>query len=203
MSFQLIFEVSTFGMAAIMIGWMGTEPLAAHQIALNMASITYMIALGISAAATIRVGNQLGQKNYQQMRDAALTCYIMAIMLMSVMAIIFVLGRNFLPTLYIDDEAVIAQAATLLIIAALFQLSDGVQVIGLGALRGMADVKIPTIITLIAYWGLGIPFGYFLAFPLGMGALGVWYGLLTGLSIAAILLYFRFDKLSKGLISHG
>lgn len=200
MSFQFIFEVSTFSLAAIMIGWLGTGPLAAHQIAINMASITYMIALGISSAATIRVGNQLGQKDYKTLRNAALTSYIMAISFMSVTGIIFILARNSLPLLYINDAEVIAQAAVLLIVAGLFQLSDGIQVIGLGALRGMSDVKVPTLITLIAYWLIGLPLGYLFGFILDQGALGVWYGLLAGLSIAAVLLFLRFNKLSRNLI---
>ena len=200
MSFQFIFEVSTFSMAAIMIGWLGTVPLAAHQIAINMASITYMIALGLSSAATIRVANQLGQKDYKTLRNAALTCFIMAIAFMSVTATFFILARNFIPHLYISDSEVIMQAAILLIVAGLFQLSDGIQVIGLGALRGMSDVKIPTIITLIAYWLIGLPLGYFFGFTLSQGALGVWYGLLAGLTIAAILLFIRFNNLSKKLI---
>ena len=187
-------------MAAIMIGWIGTTPLAAHQIAINLASITYMVALGIAAAATIRVGNQIGKKDYKTMRNAAMTCIIMAIGLMSVAAIVFILGRNFLPQLYISDPEVIRQAAILLIVAALFQLSDGVQVIALGALRGMSDVKIPTLITLVAYWVIGLPLGYLFGFTLGQGALGVWYGLLAGLSIAAVLLYIRFNKLSNALM---
>ena len=199
MAFQLIFEVSTFGLAAIMIGWMGTVPLAAHQIAINMASITYMVALGISAAATIRVGNQLGQKDYKTMRNAAMTCFIMAIGLMSVAAVLFIFGRNFFPILYIEDSQVIEQAAILMIVAGLFQLSDGIQVVALGALRGMSDVKIPTLITLIAYWIIGLPLGYVFGFTLGQGALGVWYGLLAGLTIAAVLLFIRFNNLSMKL----
>jgi MATE family multidrug resistance protein len=200
MSFQFIFEVSTFSFAAVMIGWMGTSPLAAHQIAINMASITYMIALGISSAATIRVANQLGQKDYITLRNAALTCFIMAIAFMSVTAMLFIFGRNYIPTFYISDMEVVAQAAFLLIVAGLFQLSDGIQVVGLGALRGMSDVKIPTIITLIAYWIIGLPLGYLLGFTFEQGAPGVWYGLLAGLSIAAILLFIRFNNQSKKMI---
>jgi multidrug resistance protein, MATE family len=200
MAFQLIFEVTTFSIAAIMIGWLGTVPLAAHQIAINMASISYMVALGISTAAMIRVGNQLGKKDYHTMRNAVMTSFIMAIGLMSVAALAFIFGRNFLPTLYIEDPEVIKQASVLLIVAGLFQLSDGVQVIGLGALRGMSDVKTPTIITLIAYWAIGLPLGYVLGFTFGLDALGVWYGLLAGLSIAAVLLFIRFNTQSKKLL---
>ena len=200
MAFQFIFEVSTFSLAAIMIGWMGTTQLAAHQIAINMASISYMISLGIASSATIRVGNQLGQKDYKTMRNAAMTCYIMAIGFMTFAAFVFILGRHFLPTLYIQDPQVIHQAAILLIVAGLFQLPDGIQVIGLGALRGMSDVKVPTLITLLAYWGIGLPLGYVLGFTLNQGALGVWIGLLAGLAIAAMLLFIRFNNQSKILI---
>jgi len=201
MSFQFVFEVSTFSFAAIMIGWIGTSALAAHQIAINMASISYMIALGISSAATIRVANQLGQKDYVTLRNAALTCFIMAIVFMSMTAIVFIVGRNFIPILYISDMEVISQAAILLVVAGLFQLSDGIQVIGLGALRGMSDVKIPTLITLIAYWMIGLPLGYVLGFTFDLGALGVWYGLWLGLSIAAVLLFIRFNGQTKKLLT--
>lgn len=200
MAFQLIFEVTTFSVAAIMIGWLGTAPLAAHQIAINMASISYMVALGLSSAAMIRVGNQLGKKDYTTMRNAVMTSFMMVIALMSVAALAFIFGRNFLPTLYIEDTEVIEQASVLLIVAGLFQLSDGVQVIGLGALRGMSDVKTPTIITLISYWAIGLPLGYVLGFTFGLDALGVWYGLLAGLSIAAVLLFIRFNSQSKKLL---
>jgi len=119
---------------------------------------------------------------------------------MATAAIIFIAGRYFLARLYIDDEMVIELAAQLLVIAAFFQVSDGIQVIGLGALRGMADVKIPTIITLVAYWVLGLPIGYLLAFRLGLGPHGIWIGLLIGLTVAAILLSVRFNVVSKRII---
>ncbi len=200
MAFQLTFEVSTFSVAAIMIGWMGTIQLAAHQIAINLASITYMMSLGIAAAATIRVGNQLGKKDYKTMREAALTCFIMAIVFMLLATMMFIFGRYYLPTWYINDLEVINMAAALLVVAGLFQLADGIQVIGLGALRGMSDVMIPTLITLVAYWIIGLPLGYLFGFTLQLGALGVWYGLLAGLAIAAVLLFLRFNHLSKKLI---
>jgi len=202
MAFQTTFEVTTFGIAVIVIGWLGEIPQAAHNIAINMASITYMISLGISAATMIRVGNQLGKKDYDTMRKAAQTSFIMVFAFMSLAAFVFIAGRDYFPTLYIDDDAVIQQASLLLIVAGLFQLSDGIQVIGLGALRGMSDVKIPTFMTLIAYWVIGLPLGYLLGFTFSMGAMGVWYGLLAGLSVAAILLYIRFDMLSKRLMTN-
>jgi len=193
---QFIFEVGAFSLAAIMIGWLGATSLAAHQIAINLAAITYMMATGLATATTIRVGNQLGRKDYKSMRMVGFTGFYMSAIFMGFNALILITGRHFFPTLYINEPEVIEIASSLLFIAAVFQLSDGVQVVGLGALRGMADVKIPTLITLLAYWILALPVGYVFGFSLNMGAFGIWIGLLTGLTIAAVLLYIRFNKLS-------
>jgi MATE family multidrug resistance protein len=195
--FQYIFEVSAFSAAAIMMGWIGVNSLAGHQIALNLASISYMMAAGLSTAGMIRVSNQIGKGNQKAMRESGMVVFGMVLVFMFTCAVIFVVFRYTLPTFYIDDTEVIQISASLLVIAGLFQLSDGVQVVGLGVLRGMEDVKFPTIITLIAYWVLGLPLGYFLAFELEMGAEGIWYGLLIGLSITAVVLFFRFNMLSK------
>jgi len=195
--FQYIFEVGAFASAAIMIGWMGAVPLASHQVAMNLASISYMMATGISAAATVRVGNQLGQRDIPTMRIAAFTCFLMAIIFMSFTCLLFVGFSHQLPMLYTSDQEVITIASSLLIIAALFQLSDGIQVVGLGALRGMGDVKVPTVVTFMAYWVIGLPSGYVLAFVLGFQERGVWFGLLIGLSVTAIILFLRFNKKTK------
>lgn len=197
--FQYIFEVGAFASAAVMIGWMGTVPLASHQVAMNLASISYMMATGISAAATVRVGNQLGQRDIPTMRIAAFTCFLMAIIFMSITGLIFMGLNSHLPMLYTSDSEVITIASSLLIIAALFQLSDGIQVVGLGALRGMGDVKLPTLVTFMAYWVIGLPSGYLLAFIFGFKEKGVWYGLLIGLSVTAIILFIRFNNKSKKL----
>lgn len=199
--FQYIFEVGAFASAAIMIGWMGAVPLASHQVAMNLASISYMMATGISAAATVRVGNQLGQRDIPTMRIAAFTCFLMAIFFMAFTGAIFMVFNNLLPVLYTSDPAVISIAASLLIIAALFQLSDGIQVVGLGALRGMGDVKLPTLVTFMAYWVIGLPCGYLLTFILDFGEQGVWYGLLIGLSVTAVILFIRFNNKSKKLMA--
>ncbi|MGF1638141.1 MAG: MATE family efflux transporter [Cyclobacteriaceae bacterium] len=199
---QYIFEVSAFSLAAIMAGWLGTVQLAAHQIAINLASVSYMMATGISSASTIRIGNLLGRKDYTNMREAAQTSFVMAILFMGFTALIFIVFRHWLPQMYISDLEVRDLAASLLIIAAIFQVSDGIQVVGLGVLRGMSDVKIPTLITMIAYWGLGLPVAYILAFYFNAGAYGIWTGLLVGLTVAAFLLVMRFKKLSKGLIQN-
>jgi len=198
--FQFVFEVSAFGFAAIMMGWLGTRTLAAHQIAINLASISYMMATGISSAATIRVGNQLGRRDWPNLRSAGITSFIMVSIFMAFAAIIFLGSRNFLPTLYIDEPEVITIASQLLIVAAFFQISDGVQVVGMGALRGIEDVRIPTIIAVTAYWLIGLPVGYVLAFPFDMGATGIWYGLLVGLSLAAAMLFYRFHQKTRDML---
>jgi len=197
--FQFFFEVGAFGFSAIMIGWLGARALAAHQIAINMASISYMMATGIAAAATIRVGNQFGRKDITTLRIAAFSSFIMVIVFMLGFAITFIFGRHYFPTLYINDVEVVSVASSLLVIAAFFQLSDGVQVVGLGALRGLADVKIPTFITFFAYWIIGLPFGYFLGFKLDMGVEGIWYGLLTGLTVASVMIVTRFQIITKNI----
>ncbi len=198
--FQYIFEVGAFGFAVIMIGWLGTNAMAAHQIAINMAAISYMAASGLSAAATIRVGNQWGRRDIHTLRGAAFTIYGMVIVFMAFCALVFITGRHFFPSLYIDDTEVITMAGSLLVIAAFFQLSDGIQVVSLGALRGLEDVKIPTIFTFLAYWVIALPAGYLLAFPLGFGVQGIWSGLLIGLTTAAIVLFLRFRHLTRKLL---
>ncbi|CAN5849921.1 MATE family efflux transporter [soil metagenome] len=193
-SLQMIFEMGAFGFSAIMIGWLGVKELAAHQIAINIAAVTYMMASGIAAAATIRVGNNRGRKDKQGIRLAGYSSFLMVMLFMATTGLLLVLANQLIPGLYVDDPEVIQMASGLIIIAALFQLSDGVQVVGLGALRGLEDVKMPSLISLLAYWLLALPIGYFLGFVLKLGVNGIWYGLLIGLSLAAVLLFTRFQK---------
>jgi MATE family multidrug resistance protein len=199
--FQFLFEVGAFSMAAIMMGWISAQALAAHQVAINLASITYMTVSGLGAAAAIRVGNQLGRRDYRTMKRAALTLVAMGVALMIVFAAIFVIAREYLPLLYNDDIQVVSIAATLLIFAALFQISDGVQVISLGALRGMKDVKVPTLITFIAYWIVALPLSYLLSFELNYGPEGIWLALTLGLTIAAVWVIIRFIRLANRKIA--
>ena len=196
---QFIFEVGAFSTAAIMMGWIGVNALAAHQIAINLASISYMMASGLSAAAMVRIGNQLGKRDISKLREVGFSIFGMVTVFMSVFAILFLLLKNYMPLLYIDDPQVIKMAASLLIIAGIFQISDGLQVVALGALRGLSDVKIPTLVTLLAYWVVGLPLGYFLAFKLHWNELGIWIGLLIGLTLTAIMLLYRFNFLSSKL----
>jgi MATE family multidrug resistance protein len=194
---QWVFEVGAFAFAVVMIGWIGPDEQAAHQVALSLAATTYMMASGLSAAASVRVGNQLGLKSREGVRAAGFSAFIMVLIFMGTMALTFILLRNFLPTLFSKEPQVIGIASSLLVIAAFFQLSDGIQVVGLGALRGVKDVRIPTVITLVAYWIIGLPVSYFFGFVLHFGVQGIWWGLSLGLTVAAVLLSWRFNYVSK------
>jgi MATE family multidrug resistance protein len=200
---QYIFEISAFSGAIVMAGWIGAREQAAHQIAINLASITYMMASGISAAAGIKSGNYFGARQFRELRMSAIASYHMVLIMMSTTALIFMVFCRLLPLIYISDVAVVELAAHLIIIAAFFQLFDGTQVLGLGILRGLGDVKMPTIITFLAYWVLGLPVGYFLGIYLNFGVQGIWWGLLLGLLTASILLFFRFQhKTRKAIIEN-
>ena len=198
---QYSFEISAFSGAAIIIGTMGTEPQAAHQIAINLAAFTYMIGSGIASSATIKTGNYLGQKSFTDLRRSAVASYHIVIIFMIFAAILFVTASNLLPFMYTQDTQVVEIAAQLLIIAGFFQLFDGTQVIGLGVLRGLGDVNMPTFITFLSYWVIGIPLGYILGFYFDLGVNGIWYGLTFGLLTASILLFIRFQNRTKALIN--
>ncbi|QAR30390.1 MATE family efflux transporter [Ornithobacterium rhinotracheale] len=197
---QMFFEMGTFSAAAFICGMAGTDQLAAHQIALNLASITFMLCIGISTAATVRVGNQWGMKHFQNLRKAGFSAIVMTMAIMSLSGISFIVFRHTLPEIYTEDLAVISIAAQLLIVAALFQLADGIQVTALGSLRGMQDVFIPAVITLVAYFVIALPLGYYLTIPREMGAFGMWIGLGLGLIFSAIALVLRFYLKTKQLL---
>ncbi|WP_019038911.1 MATE family efflux transporter [Psychroflexus tropicus] len=194
---QMLFEGGIFTATVLLAGTLGTQAQAANQIALNLASMTFMIAVGLGVTATIRVANQKGKRQFRTLRDVAYSIFLQVFLIEGVFAIGFILLKSFLPTLYIDDGEVIMIASQLLIIAALFQLSDGLQVTILGALRGLQDVKIPTLLCFIAYWLIGLPISYFTGKANVLGSMGIWLGLLSGLTASAIMLYIRFNILSK------
>jgi len=194
---QYTFEISAFSAAAIMIGTIGYHEQAAHQVAINLASMTYMMASGLSAAAAIKSGNYFGSNEHQKLRHSAISNYHIVLLFMCITACLFTAFNHLLPWIYTSDGIVIGIAAQLLIIAAFFQLFDGTQVVGLGILRGMGDVNIPTVITFLAYWVVGLPVGYLLGLKFHLGVKGVWYGLVLGLMVSAILLFFRFQFISK------
>jgi len=198
---QYAFEISAFSGAGILIGTIGKVEQAAHFTALSLAAFTYMLATGIANAATIKTGNNFGSKNYNALRLSAIASYHIVIVFMSFTALLFVVFNNLLPYIYTSDASVISIAAQLLILAGFFQLFDGTQVVGLGVLRGLGDVNMPTFITLLSYWVVGIPVGYLLGFKLEMGVEGIWYGLTFGLLTASILLFIRFQNRTKKLLS--
>lgn len=198
--FQYIIEISAFVLGTIMVGWLGTVPLAAHQIAINLVSISYLVASGIASATTIRVSNLKGLKEYDDLFLAARSGTKVVVGFMVFASVVYLLGNRFFPSLYINEFPVIELASSLLIIGVLFQLFDGMQVIGLGILRGLNDLKVPTYIAAIAYWAIGLPLSYLLGIYFGFGTEGVWYGYLAGLSTAAVLLFFRYNQVKKELL---
>jgi MATE family multidrug resistance protein len=196
---QFIFEVMAFDFSLVMIGWLGTTALAAHQIAINLATISYMTTSGLAAAATIRVSNELGRKDFAGVRRVSMVLVGMALALMTVWAVIFIAGNQLLPHLYVKDYEVIPIASSLILIAGFFQLADGLQVVCIGALRGLHDVKVPSVLIFVSYWIVGLPLGYWLGFNIGLGAQGIWLGLLIGLSLTAAAMFIRLNRLTKRL----
>ena len=189
---QLFFEVGAFSGAAIMVGWLGAIPLAAHQIAISVASFTYMGASGLASASTVLVAYFKGKGESSQINLIAKSSYLLVIGYMTVCALLLFFFKYEIASAYINVRPVVQLGAFLLVFAAIFQLADGVQVVGLGLLRGIGDVNIPTLITLVAYWVVALPLGYYFGFILDMNAAGVWLALSFGLLFAAAALYWRF-----------
>ena len=197
---QMLFEVGLFVASVLLAGTLGAFPQAANQIALKLASTTFMIAIGIGVAATVRIGNQKGLKNYVELRRIAFSNFLLILFIMSAFSVGFMVFKDILPWLFTSNIEVIEIAASLLVIAGLFQLSDGLQAVILGGLRGLQDVKVPSVITFVAYWIIGFPICYYFGKIAGLGTLGIWIGLLTALTCSAIMLFFRFNYLSNKLI---
>ncbi len=208
---QMFFEVAIFTAAIWLSGLLGKNPQAANQIALNLSSMTFMVAMGLSVASMIRVGNQKGLQNYKELRRIAFSIFLLGVLLATIFAIIFFIFHKSLPNIYVDlndaanfkdNTEVLKIASNLLLAAAFFQISDSIQVVVLGALRGLQDVKIPTILTFISYWVVGFPVSYFLGKEDMYGSFGIWLGLLAGLTTASILLFIRFNSLTLRLIAN-
>ena len=207
---QMFFEVAIFTAAIWLSGILGKNPQAANQIALNLSSMTFMVAIGLSVTAMIRIGNQKGLRRFKELRRIAVSIFLLATCFAIIFGILFFIFNTALPKIYLDynDPAkftdnfeVWSMASKLLLIAAVFQISDTMQVVALGALRGMQDVKIPTLITFIAYWLIGFPISYYLSMFTDYGISGIWFGLLAGLTSCAIMLLLRFTYLSKRMIT--
>jgi multidrug resistance protein, MATE family len=191
---QLVLEVSAFAFSAVMMGWMGDVALASHQVAVGLAGFTFMIANGVAMAATIQISFQLGTRNFKDIDRLCYSAVHLVLTYMGLCGIGFLLLRHQLPYIFSPDMRVVSQAASLLTIAALFQLFDGLQVVCLGILRGFADVKAPMFIAGFSYTAVGLSVSYLCAFTFKMGAEGIWYGFLAGLFSAGILLALRIRK---------
>ncbi len=206
---QMFFEVAIFTAAIWLSGVLGKNAQAANQIALNLSSMTFMVGMGLSVAAMVRVGNQKGLRRFGELRRIAQSIFFLTLLLEVIFAALFLIGRHWLPTIYLDVDDMVNQmdnteviiiAAKLLLVAAFFQISDGIQVVVLGALRGLQDVKIPTFITFVAYWLIGFPVSYYFGLFSELKSTGIWLGLLLGLTASAVMLYIRFNYLTKKLI---
>ncbi|WP_127139272.1 MATE family efflux transporter [Flagellimonas oceanensis] len=207
---QMFFEVAIFTAAIWLSGVLGKNAQAANQIALNLSSMTFMVGTGLSVAAMVRVGNQKGLRNHKELKRIAESVFFLTLLVEVAFAAIFLLGRHWFPTIYLDVDDIANQAdntevifiaAKLLLVAAFFQISDGLQVVVLGALRGLQDVRVPTLITFIAYWLIGFPISYYLGLHTSFESTGIWIGLLSGLTASAVMLYLRFNFLTKKLIT--
>jgi MATE family multidrug resistance protein len=206
---QMLFEVALFTAAIWLSGSIGKNSQAANQIALTIATVTFMFAMGLSVTAMIRIGNQKGKKDFKNLIIVARSIFLLAIILEIVFAVLFVIFHSILPhyflnmndtTQLVDNTEVIAIASKLILVAAVFQISDGIQVVVLGALRGLQDVKIPMYIAFVSYWIIGFPISFYLGKYTALASVGVWIGLLAGLTAAALFLYIRFHNLTKKLV---
>lgn len=191
---QIVMESGAFAISGILVGMISSQAQAAHQIALSLASFTFMVSMGLAQAGSIRVSKYFGMENVPKIRQVGKSTLMMALIYGVICAIFYTIFRHQLPGFFNDDNQVIELAESLLILAAIFQIPDAIQAVGAGILRGMRDIRFPTIYIGIAYWLLGVPLGYLLAFHYNMNAQGIWIGFIIGLSFVAITLSVRFLK---------
>ena len=207
---QMFFEVAFFTMAIWMSGILGKNSQAANQIALNLSAMTFMFAMGLGVVAMIRVGNQFGMKTYADLRRIAISLFLLIGLFDVLFCIIYLSFNEQLPWIYLENYGaatpsdtleVVSIAAGLLLVSGFFQITDGLQAVILGALRGIQDVNVPTTLTFISYMVIGLPVSYYLGLKTSLGAVGIWLGLLTGLSTSALLLFLRFQHRTKKLLN--
>jgi MATE family multidrug resistance protein len=199
MAATLLFEVTIYNAAVFLMGLLGTTALAAHTIAIQLASVTFMVPLGIGQAATVRVGLAYGARDREAIHRAGWTAFWLATGFMAAMSLLMLLAPLPLISIFLDtadpgNAEVVTLATTFLVLAALFQIADGAQAVGSGMLRGLHDARVPMLFALIGYWGIGLPFGAILAFRLGFGGAGIWIGLATGLAIVSCLMIWRWQR---------
>lgn len=193
---QIGMEAGAFAVSGILIGTLGAVALAAHQIALSLASFTFIISMGLSQAGSIRVSNAYGRHDQDAIASIGKSTILMALIYGTFCAVLFGVFRYQLPFIFNSNGEVVTLASLLLLFAALFQISDSTQSITSGLLRGIKDVKVPTFFILVAYWVIGLPFGYYLTFIRKMGAVGIWIGFITGLTVSALFLLLRFKRMA-------
>jgi len=191
---QIVAEIGIFALAAVMMGWLGPLQLAAHQVAISIASTTFMVALGSSMAGAIRVGQHVGGRGRRAVRRSAVATYLVVLAFMAACALLFVVAPRGLIGLYSHDAALMEVAVPLLLLAAAFQIFDGAQVAGLSILRGTGDTQVPMLITLLGYWIVGFPVAYILGFHTSLGPAGIWTGLVAALGVVGLLLFFRVRR---------
>lgn len=200
---QLLMEVGAFSAAAVMAGWISSSALAAHQIAITCASMTFMLPLGVANAATIRIGQALGGGQIKKLRAAFFTAQVMGSCMMLSSAAVFLLFGDWIASQFVDDAGVVMLTAQLLIVAGIFQIFDGLQVVASGSLRGLSDVNVPMALIAGCYWGIGLPLAWYLAFARELGVTGIWLGLAIALALASMALNARFLAKSSLRAAHG
>jgi len=194
---SLLFEGGAFAAATVMMGWLGTGPLAAHQIAISCASLTFMLPLGLSMAVGIRMGAAVGAGHHSKIRPIWVGAVGMSVSQSALFTVAYAVWGRALASCFVGDASVVSTAALLLLVAAVFQIFDGAQVVNSGALRGLTDVRVPAVITFVSYWLIALPVGYLLGIRGGFGPAGIWLGLAGGLGAAALLLGARFVRLTR------
>lgn len=196
---QTLLETFLFTASFVIIGWISKEALAAHQISNQIADMTFMLALGIGSATTIRVSHQLGEGNIHGVRMASTASVHLVLLMNTIGAALMISLRNYIPMLFTEDQEVIAIASQLIVLAGLFQYADGLQAVGAAMLRGITDVKVPMAIAFVSYILIGLSVGLVCAFPMKMGAAGIWIGFIFALAVAAICFHIRFNRKLKKL----
>lgn len=191
---QLSLESGAFALSGLMAGWLGSQQQAAHQIGFYLSSLTYVVSMGICSAGSIRVAFAFGKKDWNLIHSIGKSTVFLALLLGFTFSLLLIIGYDFIPSYFTSDLDVVSFAKIVLLLTAIFQLSDALQATSIGLLQGAQDVKIPTYLSLIAYWGIGIPTGYLFAFVLDWGIAGLWTGLILGLSFNALLLTIRFFR---------
>ncbi|HEX6640935.1 MAG TPA: MATE family efflux transporter [Thermoanaerobaculia bacterium] len=194
-------EVAIFALVGVLASRLGTLELAAHQLAISLASLTFCVALGVSSAGTVRVGRAIGARDVAATRSAGYAAFLLGASVMGISALSFALFPRSIARLVTDQEDVIATALPLMLVTAVFQISDGIQAVGAGVLRGAGDTKRTFYVNILGHWCIGLPVALFLGFRRQLGVVGLWWGLCAGLTVVAVLLFLRFERLSRNAIA--